>query len=122
LIRFKAGSGDDQEERLLDTLQKNFNVQSVNLVQGDFRPEITWLSEANQIRLDFYLNRNRKLAQWIANPNLVPKELWPEAMKLAVEAGSESLYSSLQALAKLGNSLRERGRKRKRPQYYKPAP
>jgi len=121
-LYFKEESEEDQEERLMDSLKKNFNVQSVKLTRLTYMNENNnWLSKANQTQLDFFLNRNCKLAQWIEKPKLVPKELWPEAMKLALEAGAESLYLSLLSLSKLGTNLREQGRKRKRPQYYKPA-
>jgi len=83
--------------------------------------EENWLNEANQSRLELYLYRNRKLAQWIENPKLVPRDLWQYAIMLALEAGINSLYQSLLALSGHDIGLRQQGRKRKRPRYYDPS-
>jgi len=106
-----------QEEEFLDAFKSNYCLQSVQCKQ-DFNGQ-PWFSEANQARLEYYLDRNRKLAQWIANPKMVPRELWSYAIMLAMKAGANSLFQSLIALSEHGVGLKK-GRKRKRPQYYKP--
>jgi len=84
---------EEIESRLLRALKRNYVVQNVRCSWRGGKNN--WLSETGQCRLNFYLNRNRKLAQWVENPKLVPRDLWPEAMKLAFLAGKESLYQSL---------------------------
>lgn len=107
---------NEQDERLvLEAFKRNYSLQSAQCTLGDEN----WFSEANQARLEFYLDRNRKLVQWTENPMLVPRDLWSYAIMLALKAGANSLYQSLLTLSDQGLGLK-RGRKRKRPQYYKP--
>jgi len=108
----------DEEELYLDAIKRNYSVQSVHTLRDG---ENYLFTGANQSRLDFYLDRNRKLAEWAANPKMVPRNLWQYAMTLALKAGINSLYQSLLALSGQGIGLRQQGRKRKRPQYYKPS-
>jgi len=112
-------SGMGAEELVLGALRRNYIVQRVECIEHE--SEDNWLSEANQSRLDFYLDRNRKLAEWVENPKLVPRELWQYAIMLALEAGINSLYQSLLALSGQVIGLRQQGRKRKRPRYYNPS-
>jgi len=49
--------------------------------------------------VEFYMNRNAQLSEWIENPTLVPRLLWPQAMKLALEAGEVTLFCCLKALS-----------------------
>ena len=62
--------------------------------------------------LEFYLDRNKRLAQWVATPDTIPDNLRPDALGLAMEAGEETLYRSLQAV--LGNEIVSALGKRKR--------
>lgn len=117
-LRFDAAF-DVQDDRLLETLKRNFVVQNVRVL--DYRVDINWFNPANQARLDFFLNRNRKLAAWTENPFLVPCELWQYAMMLALEAGINSLYQSLLSLSGQDIGLKMQGRKRRRPRYFKPS-
>lgn len=71
-------------------------------------------------KLVFYADRNQRLKHWIENPTLIPRDVWPEAVKLAQEAGAETLWRSLQAVIPVYESLQRR-RKRKRPSYYEPS-
>jgi len=107
---------DVNENLLLETLKKNYKVQNVYCESG--QSEINCLSIVGQARLEFYLGRNRKLAQWVANPKTVPRLLWPEAMKLSLDAGEDSLYLSLQALSGHAIGIERGRRKRKCPPYY----
>lgn len=108
---------DEHERLLLEAFKRNFSFQSVKCNIAYNQP---WFSGASRVRLASYLARNHKLVQWLENPKLVPRDLWPLAMTLALKAGMNSLYLSLLALSGEGVGLRQRGRKRKRPQYYKP--
>jgi len=101
----------DEEEQVLGALKRNYNFQSVKC--DDYGNN--WLTEQNRSRLEFYLHRNKQLAQWVENPKLVPRALWPDAMEMALKAGKSSLYKSLLALS--GHDLcmyTVRGGKRKR--------
>jgi len=46
-------------------------------------------------RLQFYLERNNRFAEWVKNPALVPRHLWYEALQLAVKAGEDTLFRGL---------------------------
>lgn len=106
-------------ERFLEAMKRNYTIQKVHL-SGPFYWQ-NFRNGAHRARLDFYLNRNHKLAEWTKNPQTVPKELWSYAVSLALEAGVNSLFQSLVSVAESGIDLRRpRGRKRKRPQYYTP--
>jgi len=93
---------DNGQAALLELLKRNYFIQNVECA---VLPGREYWNEANRMRLDFYLNRNRKLSQWMENPKLVPRDLWPEAMKLALEAGITSLYLSLLELSSEGIGL-----------------
>jgi len=121
LTVFFHGRSHDAEGRLLAALKRNYTVQNVIFKEAVANSNANWFSEANQARLESYVDRNRKLAQWVENPKMVPRELWSYAMTLALKAGVNPLFQSLLALSGQGIGLRQRGRKRKRPQYFKPA-
>jgi len=121
MLTFEGGPQEGQEERLIEALRRNYTIQSVWCNCRTSAGDRNFFTESSQSRLDFYLYRNKKLAEWVANPKLVPRELWPEAMKLALRAGKEALYQSLLALSEQGVGLHRKGRKRKRPRYYKPS-
>jgi len=100
---------DADKELVLGALQRNYRFQSIQCTYHGR----TLFNEAGQARLQVYVDRNRKLAQcWIKNPKLVPRELWPEAMELALKAGLDSLYQSLLVLS--GHGIGHSSRKRKR--------
>jgi len=112
-LRFQSESTNGAGEALLEALSRNYRVQRVNCVLS--RSGNSWFSDANQNQLDIYLDRNRKLAQWVKDPKLVPRELWSYAVTLAVKAGINSLFQSLIALSEHQIGLREKSRKRKLP-------
>lgn len=108
--------GDAEEEVLLAALKNNYVVQECFVQCGNRN----WFSDTHQNQLDFYLDRNHKLAQWTENPELVPQELWCYAVGLAVKAGINSLYQSLLSIAGQEAGLKQKGRKRKWPSNYNP--
>jgi len=119
-LRLSARMHDQEEDRLLEALKRNYIVQRVKCTRADWDGDLILFNEANQARLEFFLDRNRKLKQWMANPKLVPCELWSYAILLALEAGANALYQSLLSLSGQGVGLKKQGRKRKLPQYFKP--
>lgn len=121
-LQFEEESTDELQSNLLESLKRNYfflDIYVLCFANGPTSAE-NWFNEANQSRLDFYLHRNKKLAEWTENPALVPSDLWPFAISLALKAGINSLFESLIALSGEGVGLRRKGRKRKRPEYYDP--
>ena len=105
----------DAAHDLLQAFKRNYRLQKV---QHNFRGDAFNVG-INQSRLDLYLERNKHLAQWVENPATVPQDLWPDAMKLALEAGESSLFASLRAVLGGDYAASVCGkRKRKRPQFY----
>lgn len=107
---------------ILAALKRNFNLRRVRCTHHlDARlPLAPVFDGADNSRLAFFFERNRLLAHWLQNPATVPQHLWPRALKLAQEAGRESLYQSLRKVApEVGSSLYTR--KRKRTQLYEPS-
>jgi len=103
-----AGEYDEEERewegrQLLEALKKNYAIQSMECTLYD----VNFLLDANQARIEFFLDRNRKLEQWTKNPKLVPRELWSYAVNLAKQAGIDSLFQSLLALSGEGVGLRK---------------
>lgn len=88
----------------LEALKRNFSLLSV---------ESSSLDEAEKARLQFFLDRNTCLAQWVENPLTVPHRLWLEAMKVAMEAGEATLFQSLLGLSghAIGSLQGKRNRK-----------
>jgi len=106
---------------LLCAIKKNF---SLRVVAASFYPDRISLArplfgdqETGQAqRLEFYLNRNERLEEWIENPVLVGQEVWPEALSLAQQAGPGALFKSLRSvLGKDYVKVSTSGKKRKRP-------
>jgi len=70
-------------------------------------------------RLVFFANCNKCLDQWVDIPETVDdQKVCPKALKLAEQAGPDSLLCVLRSVLG-GDYVKLRaGRKRKRPQYY----
>ena len=100
----------DAKRLLSAALKKNFCLREVwcDFFQLDDDEEI-----------EFYMNRNARLAEWVENPALVPKHLWPLAVSLAMAAGYDALYRSLRVVVPESNKLRKR--KRQHPVYFDPS-
>jgi len=53
----------------------------------------------DKTRLAFYANRNKLLDQWVDNPETVQtRKVWPDALKLAEQAGPNSLFRGLRSV------------------------
>jgi len=111
-LRFFTYDGEEDQLRVLAAFKRNYVVQSVKC--KDTYSDVPWFSASHQTQLDFYLNRNHKLAAWVESPKMVPEELWSYAIMLALNAGLNTFYQSLLALSGHGVGLRDRCRKRKR--------
>jgi len=100
---------DQSVVTFLAALKRNYNIKHVEIADGI-------LSNEENEQLDFILDRNRRLADWVENPALVPPLLWPTALMLALKAGKETLYQSLLALTghDIGAPDQQSNRKRKR--------
>lgn len=111
----------EQQRVLLRALRRNYCLQScMSNWSGSGH---NFFSKAKHAQLVQYLDRNRKLVEWTLNPMLVPRELWSQAIMMAIEAGINPLYQSLLALSGQGVGLRQQNsRKRKRPQKDDPSP
>jgi len=110
----EGGSISDLKSNLLGALKCNFCLREV-VVQftGPDGDEIQFWENSEIERINFYMNRNKLLSQWIDNPQSVPKHLWPKVLVLARQAGHESLYKSLHSIAEeLGKAKPYRKRQR----------
>ena len=92
-------------------MKQNFSLRSL---KGNTFGGRAVFTDDDNMRLQFYFDRNERLAQWVANPVTVPRLLWPDALGLALEAGEDSLYRSLQAVLgdEVESALGQRKRKR----------
>ena len=99
---------------LLQAFKRNFTLHNAKVCNASNREVF---DEGEKELLKVYTDRNKRLAQWIENPSLIPTRLWPEALGLALEAGADSLYRSL--LVVLGSDFvsAKRGKKRKRMEH-----
>ena len=55
-------------------------------------------SAGDEQRLVFYTNRNKSVDQWVSNPEMVDRKVWPEALKLADRAGPDALFRGLRSV------------------------
>ena len=101
--------GADRKQDLLRAVKQNFSLRSLKV---DFTGGRAFFTDDDKKQLQFYFDRNKCMAQWVANPDTIPRLLWPDALGLALEAGEDSLYLSLQAV--LGNEVESAVGKKKR--------
>ena len=104
---FSFDFGKEVETELLTAFKTNFIATSVQFT-GD------GLTEANQSCLESYLFRNRRLAEWLENPSLIPSKLLPEAIALVQKVGGEALFLTLRALLAGNMGPKQRGREHNR--------
>lgn len=108
-----------QDQDIVSSLARNYGILTVSISSSS----LLQLREPDEARLQKLLFRNARLLEWTQNPESVPRLLWPEALKMAMMAGKETLYRSL--LETMGRSSgeprRQRGRKRKRTEFFVPS-
>jgi len=73
--------------------------------------------------LESYLDRNKRLEEFIKKPETVAQKVWPEALHTASRAGVDSLFCAFLSVSGCGigvaHGQRKRQRKRKRAaQFY----
>jgi len=100
----------ERKQDILRAVKQNFSLRSLKATSIGR----AFFTKEDKIVLESYWSRNERLAQWVASPATVPHLLWPDALGLALEAGEDTLYRSLQAV--LGNEVESAlgHRKRKR--------
>jgi len=109
------------KQDLLLAVMNNF---SLRVVKGNVHNSIERFGEDifdddDKRTLVFCTDRNKRLDQWVDNPETVEQKVWPNALKLAEQAGANYLFWGLRAV--LGDDSTRGGRKRKRPQFYVPS-
>jgi len=115
LVRLEFEHANLDEESSLDAVASS---DSLGTVQWQPR------HDRHRQRLRALLRRNAGLAAWIDNPALVPQHLWPQALVMAMAAGSDSLHQSVKAMMTRHSEAIptvRRGRKRKRPRHFVPS-
>ena len=110
VIQFTFMSIPTERDLMLQTLRQavknNFTLQSVKYRFGSRRH-----FDASDIEsLNFYTERNTRLARCVENPETVPKHLWKEAVALAAKAGPTMLF---RLLRKIGPEVLPTGRRQK---------
>lgn len=112
----------DRKLRLLAALKRNYKLLAATaIMRANDHDEDMFVDPNERDELARCFLRNLHLKEWSENPALVPQHLWPEALKLAREAGHESLWQSLLLVAPEVAALFGNKRKRKRPQFYAPS-
>ena len=90
---------DQTLQRVRQALKNNFALQSVKFQYGvdDDAPFVD--ASAEDETLQFYLERNIRLAQWVEDPATVPNHLWKVAgVPLAAKAGPNTLFRLLRKI------------------------
>ena len=120
--RYNRGDLAEAKDVFLAAVKRNFSLRTVSFEYkwAGMALSETLFDDADENRLAFYAERNERFAKWVENPASVPRHLWPEALRLALEAGNTPLWRSLQSVAPEVGDL-QRKRKRKRPRYYDPS-
>jgi hypothetical protein len=110
---------EDITTDLIQAIKRNASLHTV-AVKDVYGPD--WLDEDDNLKLLAYTARNEFLAQWMENPNLVPKAAWSEYLAVAQTTGHDTVFRILLALAPwLGPFEGVQRRKRCRPNFYLPS-
>ena len=83
---------DKVKHELLQAVKHNFSLRSLVV---RVRTGLWFGGVRAQQRLQFYANRNERLEEWVEDADLLPRELWGEALGLAQQSGTGALYQSL---------------------------
>ena len=112
------------KQDLLLAVMNNFSLRVVKgnrLHSSHVRLGAEIFDEDDKRTLVFCADRNKRLDQWVENPETVDRKVWPNALKLAEQAGPNSLFHGLRSVLGGDSTGLRVGRKRKRPQYYAPS-
>jgi len=100
------------KRNFLRAIKRNYSLRMVKATFLDLSGEEIrdlFEDEEEKKKLKFYAFRNTRLEAWVQNPDLVPRHLWFEAIHLALKAGEDTLYLSLQkTLGSLADEKTER--------------
>lgn len=88
------------ERILLESFKDNFRLDSVEAMREAIRWEHGELFD-DEKNLAFYLDRNKRVDEWIEKPRTVSQKVWPEALHLADPSGPESLFMCFSALCRV---------------------
>ena len=113
---------EDVKQLLLQAVKNNFSLRSVRAyIRSGFESNNIFNAE-EKTRLVFYTDRNERLDHWVDNPEQVDdRKVWPEALKLADQAGPDSLYRGLRSVLGRNYVSLPPGRKRKHSQFSIPS-
>lgn len=101
----------ETKRNLVAALMGNFSLLKVDITAEGV---IDFLDHSQHGKIAFGTERNTFLYRWVRRPQSVPKQLWPEAMRLASLSGHDQLFQSLLSIAPdLGVMRRRRKRKRR---------
>ena len=106
--------GERAREQLLQSIKRNSSLRKVTS-NGLIRS-----GDATGKKLEHYMVRNSRMAEWIENPTTIPEKVWFRALHEASEMQPDVLYRALHAIAR-EISTAKTTRKRKRPQFYVPS-
>jgi len=91
---------EDAKQLLLQAVKNNFSLRSVRAYIR--RSGLFWYNNifnaGEKKILVFYTDRNEHLDHWVNNPERVDRKVWPEALKLADQAGPDSLFRGLNSV------------------------
>ena len=92
---------NNMKHRLMTALESNYSLQSVDgsTRQNRWSAVTLLFDENDKHRLQLFADRNDRLAKWIENPNTIERNLWPDYLNLAEEAGPDTLLACLRALS-----------------------
>jgi hypothetical protein len=103
------GNLRDMKGDILGAIKRNASLRTI--VANNF-------DEGDRIKLNSYSSRNKFLAEWMENPNVMSKTAWPEALVAAQPSGPDTVFRILRVLAPF---LGPPCRKRRRPDFYVPS-
>ena len=122
LVEGVLGENENGKQDLLLAVKNNFSLRSVKCNRY-LNGSSDIFNEVDKMRLVSYADRNKRLDQWVDNPEKVDddRKVWPEALKLAEQAGPDSLFRGLRSVLGGDYVSLPAGRKRKRPQFSVPS-
>jgi len=105
------------KEDMLEIANANFSLRTFTV-----DPAFDFFNQDDQRVLRSYFDRNERVEQFIENPVSIPRCPYPETFATIAHSNNPSvLFESFRAAStELFGGNQQRGRKRRRPAYYKP--
>jgi hypothetical protein len=108
-----CAENEDMKRDIIQAVKQNASLRTV-VANVYFNED--WLDNEDKRKLKTYSVRNKFLAEWIENPNTVPKAAWAEALVMAQTTGPDAVFRVLRVLTpSLGPFVGEQCRKRRNP-------